>query len=184
MTLEDWLNIIQYRGEVSAKEGLRLWLSILSGQHHYGQHKAKTYYLPCHPWLGEADPASSIDLIGEGGVTAEIGPFLIELAQDLAYWWVREMRLLIFLCETGESNQHMVYFQYEAEGWCKMVGGCTDFSGEGGEGARIVTSIFLLIHRILEIPLEIIRVDHVTYKKGEEMIRKEIEKQWEDEGVT
>jgi hypothetical protein len=48
----------------------------------------------------------------------------------------------------------------------------------------IVSSIFLLIHRILKIPMEIIKVDHATCKRGEEMIRKEIEAQWETKDVT
>jgi len=159
--------------ETSAAEGLRFLFQLVSGQHRYSIPETAGICWPRkHPFTMME---TSLTLIGNPGATSSIGPFTRKLIEDFALGVHETYELTIFLCETEPgSKQYQIYFQ---DGWGNLCGGCTNYSGEGGEGTRLMISLFLLLNEIFGVPIEIKKVDHKTWKAGEKLIR-EAQQAW------
>jgi len=154
---------------ISAAEGLKFLFELLSGHHKYSEPHVpvEEYYFQKHPFTGE-EPVWVV-LIGWPGVTASIGPFVKRLVKDFGLGIPETYMLTIFLCESApNSKQYQIYFQ---DGWGNLCGGCTNYSGEGGKGTKLMVSLFLLLNEVFGVPIEIKKVDYKTWKAGEELIR-------------
>jgi len=167
--------------EVNAKEGLIFLFRLLTGGHSYSDQEAREYYLPKHPFTNEK---GFVTLFGDGGVTADIGPFVRYLIKMLSWgpgFLYGDERLTIFLCERHPGTQdYNLYFQESITG--SMVGGCTNYSGEGGRGAQQMVSLFLLLNEMLGIPIEVKKVDYQTWKQGHlGVIVEAVRAAWEEE---
>jgi len=169
------------REEVSARSGLIFLFQLLTGDHSYSNQEAREYYLPKHPFT---DEEGFVTIFGDGGVTADIGPFVRNLIKMLSFgpkFMMGDEKLTIFLCERFPGTQdYNLYFQENITE--SMVGGCTNYSGEGGRGAQQMVSLFLLLNELLGIPIEIKKIDFERWKRGYlDVIVEAVRTAWEEE---
>lgn len=99
---------------------------ILEGQGHYGRIK-----------LEVRNPAPGVYFYGSPGISASVGPWmrnvwgLFHAGTPVGGLWA------YFSRETRAVDHNFWYFAVELANEIHVVGGCTDFSGEGGKAKRL-----------------------------------------------
>jgi hypothetical protein len=66
-----------------------------------------------------------------------------------------------------ESRGHDLFFELAFDQRVYLVGGCNDYSGEGGDGGDALQSVFALVSRTLYIPF----VDITLGLSGQQQVR-------------
>jgi len=136
--------------------GLTFILRLLGGVHKYSPYMrsdlaAGEHYLPTHPFRREF-PGATV-LIGSPGLTASIAGFVYHLARRVGEG-LKLAGLTRYRVSSGTGSQTFNLF-YEAvfapgtdrPEWTEavLVGGCTNYSGEGGAGMQEMESLFGLL---------------------------------------
>ena len=177
--------LAQRYGKIDTSEGLVFLGQILSGEHPYGHVsvKAPSYYFETHPLTGEQSIFT--ELIGETRTAAQIGPFIKRFTRELTEAWQqnrsadpqRKLGLTLYFCNAIGEDQHMVFAEYRIDQLATLVGGGADYSEEGGTGAIVLASIFILFSSILGLPLHVLQLDHAHYTQVQETIQQEVKLQ-------
>lgn len=121
--------------------------AILAGRGHYGTYAGGP--TPMGQFAGEG-----ITWIGSPGITASVGAFIRGVRDRLAAGAICVIPALRYSSEEGEG-QHTFFYRVDLLGpaWREeglIVGGCTDYSGEGQHGKELAEHY--LTH-VLGLPL-------------------------------
>src|ERR1019366_4564560 len=79
---------------------------------------------------------------------------------------IDELREIRINANPDEDTQHMLFYSVLfRDGQELMVGGCTDFSGEGGAGSREVLDFIAVLRTVYpDVPLTLDHYDYPTYE--------------------
>lgn len=127
---------------------------------------------------GPFDPAEVAFLGCQGHTDESVQSMLAYIRYFIAkqapmYTTPRYMRIIYAPMETGSG--HYVYF--EMSGWSGtfMCGGCTDCSGAGNNGRRMLESVFRLFSLIYGVDVDEVVVSRETAIAGHDYIQAEYE---------
>jgi len=144
---------------MSSTNGLAFILKLLGGIHPYASHMrgelaAGEHYLPAHPFRRDF-PGTTI-LIGSPGITASIAGFVYHFARRISRG-LKLADLTRYRAHSGPDPRAFDLF-YEAifanetdkPEWAEalLVGGCTNYSGEGGAGTEEMEGLFALLSHL------------------------------------
>jgi hypothetical protein len=149
---------------------LGMLLRFALGKEHYVHPTYDRYREPVciqHPFLR---CACRVDYYGRPGHTASIGHFLLAILQSLSDYWgyplthVRFYKVPVQDCDTGAKRGHDIYcearFNGDASHPCAgegfLVGGMTDYSGEGGGGYNVLRTLLVWLAGQVGADVEII----------------------------
>lgn len=141
-----------------AQTGFGILMALLQGNHKYsGALKFKSpIYVKGLPFAKYEN--DYIAFVGSYGYTASIGAFMNYVSIGLA-----EMTPCIpdvvhslhkIHMETETPGQHFVFYKIRyGDGTEMAVGGCTDFSGEGGAGNQEMTQFFTFLSQLYKVEI-------------------------------
>lgn len=132
-----------------------------------------------HPF----DPADgeTVDYIGTHGHTASVGAFyytILTLAGQPVRFRVWKCPQFIERNADPIGNDIFVEAVTDLGGGSYMVGGMTDFSGEGGAGYRDTMLFIRYMAQLFNVPIEVWQLTDLEGERGEEMITKAINEQY------
>jgi hypothetical protein len=144
-----------------AQKGFMVLTQMLTGHHKYTKTIKEEWEEPLYvkDLPIAANPESTIQFIGSEGITASIGAWIIFVATVLSRYLyttnpINKLRKILVDASDDRREQHMVYFSIIFDDDEEvMVGGCTDFSGEGGVGTRDVDLFLSFLETIYGIPV-------------------------------
>ncbi len=146
---------------------LKWIMEVLTGTHPYTSICGPLRELDRHPF----DPSweGPVALAGSPGVTASIARFTRSLALMIVRRNLDILGLRRYLIDTDFGpDKHRVFYEVRA-GTLKhgpaevlLVGGCTDYSGEGGRGKRTMDALFLVLSDIFDVPIEEVHLSRGT----------------------
>lgn len=156
--------------EPEAREGFKYMLAVMTGAEYYGRVNPEWEEPYAVDFPGPLRAGAYLEYVGSEGITASIGPWIKVVARRIAELWhadppVTRLRRIELDADAGESGHHMLFFSvvfpYGGE---VMVGGCTDFSGEGGRGGARCAQFLDLLSLLYGVPVETFHGDNSLYE--------------------
>jgi hypothetical protein len=180
--------------EITPKDGLNILMRIVSGEYHYTRHIQEDWKNPMYLFgIKIASPhVEMVEFIGSEGITASIGPWILAVMERLddlstSNSPIKQLRM-IKADAGGEGDNHMVFFSIVTteltEHFEIMVGGCTDFSGEGGKGTQDAYAILRLLSSIYDVPITVDHYEYPIYDRVSELIQKTEQERYEESHAT
>ncbi len=115
------------------------------------------------PYMGEEEPYR-YRLLAHTGITEKSVEAMRAVTTHLIQGITADTKpyLRIIKVHTGQSAErrqamYRLFFEIEMYQTVHIVGGCNDFSGEGGEGGRRLSALFALVAEASDAPLQISR---------------------------
>ncbi len=128
--------------------------------------------LPKHPFdlampaLQQGRPPVELEFCGNpGGTDSSVSDLIRQLSGYISQGGstTPQLRVISVQCDPANLSHHAIYFEagFGSNRW--MCGGCTDFSGTGGNGRRKLESVFRLLALVYGVEIE--RVE-IPYHQG------------------
>ncbi|MBU2109595.1 hypothetical protein KKB71_01380 [Patescibacteria group bacterium] len=124
-----------------------------------------------------------IRYLGHPGITdisvnsmiAHIRWFIAGMA--IAYARPTYLRIILAEANKNDSSKHDVYFEVGKDSSIFICGGCTDFSGEGGQGKTDLEAVFTLLSTVYDVEIERVVIPYSQAKKMQQRLRDAVDKQ-------
>lgn len=126
--------------------------------------KLPVFILPHHPFnLESLTGRPAVRFLGKDGVT---GISVIAMREWLKTnrKFVKGLRI-IYVEDDDNPQQHLIFFEAVGLSETVMCGGCTDCSGEGGDGNMRLTFMFMCIAKERNLRIQKRTVSEYVYEK-------------------